>query len=124
MFSFGIFLLKVVFLQFLFGIIARLFMGIIARQTIKGSIANYLGVAIGFVTTFFVLTDCLSAEEIGLTRILVDAAMLFSSLAMLGSNSSIVRFFPYFKEADGSDHGFFAWAMLLPLVGFVVFCNH
>ena len=35
-------------------------MGIIARQTIKGSIANYLGVAIGFITTFFVLTDCLS----------------------------------------------------------------
>ena len=96
-------------------------MGIIARQTIKGSIANYLGVAIGFVTTFFVLTDCLTAEEIGLTRILVDAAMLFSSLAMLGTSSSIVRFFPYFKEADGSDHGFFAWAMLLPLVGFVIF---
>ncbi len=120
-FSFGLFLLKLVFLQILFCIIARLFMGIIARQTIKGSIANYLGVAIGFVTTFFVLTDCLTAEEIGLTRILVDAAMLFSSLAMLGTSSSIVRFFPYFKEADGSDHGFFAWAMLLPLVGFVIF---
>lgn len=96
-------------------------MGIIARQTIKGSIANYLGVAIGFITTFFVLTDCLSPAEVGLTRILVDAAVLFSSLAMLGSNSSIVRFFPYFKEADGNDHGFFAWAFLLPLVGFSLF---
>ncbi|MBQ7280975.1 MAG: polysaccharide biosynthesis C-terminal domain-containing protein [Bacteroidales bacterium] len=98
-----------------------LIMGVIARQTIKGSIANYLGIAIGFVTTFFVLTDCLSADEIGLTRILVDAAMLFSSLAMLGANNSIIRFYPYFKEEDGSDHGFFAWALLLPLVGFLLF---
>ena len=28
-------------------------MGVVVRQSIKGTIANYFGVAIGFITTFF-----------------------------------------------------------------------
>ena len=96
-------------------------MGVIARQSIKGALANYLGVIIGFITTFFVLTDCLSQEEIGLTRVMVDAAMLFSGLAQLGTNASILRFYPYFKDPDHRDHGFFGWSVLLPFIGFVLF---
>ncbi|MBR1798616.1 MAG: lipopolysaccharide biosynthesis protein [Bacteroidales bacterium] len=95
-------------------------MGVIAKQSIRGALANYAGVAIGFLTTFFVLTRCLTAEEVGMTRVMVDAAMLFSSLAQLGTNSSLVRFFPYFKDG-GKNHGVFGWAVLAPLVGFAVF---
>lgn len=95
-------------------------MGVIARQSIKGALANYLGVAIGFVTTFFVLTRYLTEEEVGLTRVMVDAAMLFSCLAQLGTNSSIVRFFPHFKD-DHGNHGIFGLSLLLPLVGFLLF---
>jgi len=95
-------------------------MGVIARQSIKGAIANYIGVGIGFFVSFFVLTRYLSQEEIGLTRVMVDAAILFSSLASLGANASIVRFFPHFK--DGSrHHGVFGWSVLLPLAGFALF---
>ena len=39
-------------------------MGIIAKQSIQGTIVTYLGVAVGFVTTFFVLTRFLSAERL------------------------------------------------------------
>lgn len=95
-------------------------MGVIARQSIKGALANYLGVAIGFVTTFFVLTDCLTQEEIGLTRTMVDAAMLFSSLAQLGTNASIIRFFPFFRD-DDRNHGIFGWSILIPFIGFSIF---
>lgn len=95
-------------------------MGIIAKQSIKGALANYLGVLIGAVTTFFVVTDLLTQEEIGLTRVMVDAAMLFAGLAQLGTNASILRFYPRFKDADSRDHGFFGWTLLLPLVGFSI----
>ncbi len=97
-------------------------MGVIARQSIKGALANYLGVAIGFVITFFVLTRYLTEEEVGLTRVMVDAAMLFSCLAQVGTNASIVRFFPHFKSREGLTlhHGFFGLAMLLPLAGFAL----
>ena len=118
-------------------------MGIIAKQSIQGTIVTYLGVAVGFVTTFFVLTRFLSAEEIGLARVLVDAATLFIGLAQLGTSSSIIRFYPHFKakgeehpktprsfsgtplgleaKGEGTDHGFFFWTLIVPLVGFALF---
>ena len=96
-------------------------MGVIIRQSIKGTLVNYLGVAIGFVTTFFVLTSYLNTEEVGLTRVLIDAAILFSSFAQIGTSSSIIRFFPYFKDEEGKNHGFFFWTLVVPVVGFVVF---
>ena len=98
-------------------------MGVIAKQSIKGALANYLGVLIGAVTTFFVVTDLLTREEIGLTRVMVDAAMLFAGLAQLGTNSSILRFYPRFHTPDNPelrDHGFFGWTLLLPLAGFSI----
>lgn len=95
-------------------------MGVIARQSIRGALANYLGVAIGFVTTFFVITRFLTTEEVGLTRVMVDAAMLFSSLAQLGSNSSLIRFFPHFKDRH-EHHGIFGLSLLVPMAGFFVF---
>ena len=94
-------------------------MGTIAQQSIRGAVANYAGVAIGFLTTFFVLTRCLSEEEVGLTRMMVDAATLFSSLAMLGTNSSLVRFFPLFDDGR-RNRGIFGWSLLVPAVGFLV----
>ena len=96
-------------------------MGIIAKQGIRGTIATYIGVAVGFVTPFFVLTRFLTTEEIGLARVLIDAATLFVGLAQLGTSTSIIRFFPYFKD-DRTNHGFFFWTILVPLVGFMIFC--
>lgn len=81
-------------------------MGIIIRQSVKGTVVSYVGIAIGFFTTFFVLTNFLTAEEIGLTRVLVDAATVFAGLAQLGTTSSAIRYYPYFKEGE-KDHGFF-----------------
>ena len=96
-------------------------MGIIAKQSIRGTIVTYLGIAVGVVTTFFVLTRFLTAEEIGLTRVLIDAATLFIGLAQLGTNSSIIRFYPYFSDGKKDDHGFFFWAIVVPFIGFVLF---
>ena len=97
-------------------------MGIIAKQSIRGTIVTYLGIAVGVVTTFFVLTRFLTTEEIGLARVLIDAATLFIGLAQLGTNASIIRFYPYFREKGcEEDHGFFFWAMVVPFIGFVVF---
>lgn len=95
-------------------------MGVIAKQSIKGALANYLGVIIGAFTTFFVVTDLLTQEEVGLTRVMVDAAMLFSGLAQLGTNASILRFYPRFKDPEHRDHGFFGWTLILPLIGFTI----
>jgi len=97
-------------------------MGIIAKQSIRGTIVTYLGIAVGVVTTFFVLTRFLTTEEIGLARVLIDAATLFIGLAQLGTNASIIRFYPYFQEKESDeDHGFFFWALVIPFIGFLIF---
>ena len=90
-------------------------MGIIARQSIKGTIVTYLGVFVGFLTTFFVLTRFLTTE-----------GTLFIGLAQLGTSSSIIRFFPYFNTRDKSQgvrdshNGFFFWTVVIPLFGFTL----
>ena len=93
----------------------------IAKQGFWGTVVTYLGVLIGFITTFFVLTRLLRTEDIGLVRVLIDTATLFIGLAQLGTTSSTIRFFPYFKTDDNKHHGFFFYTLLLPLVGFIIF---
>ena len=96
-------------------------MGIVARQSIKGTIATYIGVAVGIVTTFFIQTKALQPEQIGLIDILLQCSLLFSGLAQLGTNSSAMRYYPFFKDEEHRDHGFFGWTLLVPLIGFVLF---
>ena len=96
-------------------------MGIVARQSIKGTIATYIGVAVGIVTTFFIQTKALQAEQIGLIDILLQCSLLFGGLAQLGTNSSAMRYYPFFKDEEHRDHGFFGWTLLVPLVGFTLF---
>lgn len=96
-------------------------MGIVARQSIKGTLATYFGVAVGIVTTFFVQTKYLTTEEIGLVDVLLQSALLFSGLAQLGTNTSAMRYYPYFKDEEHRDHGFFGWTLIVPLMGFILF---
>ena len=96
-------------------------MGIVARQSIKGTIATYIGVAVGIVTTFFIQTKALQPEQIGLIDVLLQCSILFSGLAQLGTSSSAMRYYPFFKDEEHRDHGFFGWTLLVPLVGFALF---
>ena len=47
-----------------------------AKESISGTIVTYIGVGIGFLTTFFILAKFLTPEEIGLTRLLPELATL------------------------------------------------
>lgn len=96
-------------------------MGIVVRQSIKGTIMNYIGVAVGFITTFFVMTKYLTQEEVGLTRVMADAAILLSGLGALGTNTSALRYYPYFRDKNSRDHGFFGWTIIVPAIGFTIF---
>lgn len=96
-------------------------MGIVIRQSIKGTVINYIGAFLGFLTTFFVQTRFLSSEEIGLLSVLYEAGMMIAALAMLGTNSSAVRFFPFFKDKEKGHNGFFFYLLFFPFVGSLIF---
>ena len=59
-------------------------MGIVARQSIKGTIATYIGVAVGIITTFFIQTKALQPEQIGLIDVMLQCSILFAGLSQLG----------------------------------------
>ena len=96
-------------------------MGIIIRQSIKGTVVNYIGSFIGFLTTMFVLTEFLQPEEIGLARFFYEAAFLIAGFALLGVSGSAFRFFPYFQSEKNNHNGFFFYLVLLPTIGCLIF---
>jgi O-antigen/teichoic acid export membrane protein len=96
-------------------------MGVIIRQSIKGTIVTYIGAFIGFLTTMFIVTKFLEPEDIGLTRVIFEIATMFGLLAQLGTSSSAFRFFPYFKNKNNNNNGFFFYLMTIPFVGCILF---
>ena len=50
-----------------------------AKESIAGTIVTYIGVGIGFLTTFFILAKFLTPEEIGLTRLLPELASVIAT---------------------------------------------
>ncbi len=95
-------------------------MGIIQKQSIKGTIYSYLGVLIGFVTTGLLFPKILLTSEIGLLRILMSISVLFAQFASLGFNSVINRLFPYFRTSDKQHKGFLLMALAITFIGFLL----
>lgn len=101
---------------------------IAAKESITGTIVTYIGVGIGFLTTFFILAKFLTPEEIGLTRLLPELATQLSGLGMLGMTYSLSRYFPFFRDSetnphrpeDGPNHGFLYYVTVVGIIGAAV----
>ena len=72
-------------------------MGIIRKQSIFSSIFSYLGFAIGAINKLLIFPAFFSSKQIGLTTLLVDFGLVFSTVAMLGTNSITYKFFPFYN---------------------------
>ncbi|WP_429409943.1 lipopolysaccharide biosynthesis protein [Roseimarinus sediminis] len=96
-------------------------MGIVIRQTIKGTIWSYLGVIIGFITTSYFFPNYLTTEVVGLLGLLVSYSQLFGSLSLLGLPGVTSRLFSYFRNKENGHNGFLFIALLFHLAGIVLF---
>ncbi|HLN74826.1 MAG TPA: polysaccharide biosynthesis C-terminal domain-containing protein [Prolixibacteraceae bacterium] len=94
-------------------------MGVIKRQTIKGSIYSYLGIAIGFFYTILSI-KLLTPEQIGLTAILGSVSAVYSQFATLGFNRVIERLFPYFYDKEKKHNGFLFITIAVGMIGFII----
>lgn len=95
-------------------------MGIILRQSFKGTIALYMGVLLGYLNTLFLLPYFMTESEIGILRFILEAAVIFSTVVLIGSQNSLVRFYPRFKPHP-RDRGFAFMVYFIPVLGFVFF---
>jgi len=95
-------------------------MGIIKRQGIQNSIISYAGVLIGFFNVMVLFPRVLSEEQVGLTRVLPNIALVLAQLSALGFGSAGIKFFPFFRNKAFKHHNFLAFLLGVPLLGFSV----
>ncbi len=72
-------------------------MGIVRKQSILSSIFIYIGFAIGAINILILFPKYFTPEQIGLTRILLDVALLFATLCTLGAIPITLKFFPFYQ---------------------------
>ena len=73
-------------------------MGVVRKQSILSSIFTYIGFAIGAINILILFPKYFTTEQIGLTRILLDVALLFSTVCTMGSIPLTLKFFPFYKS--------------------------
>ncbi len=95
-------------------------MGIIQRQSIKGSIYLYAGACLGFLNLAILAPKIFTLDQIGLTQVLVSMATIFAQLGTLGFNSITSRLFPYFRSDKDKHNGFLFIQTMVGLIGFLV----
>jgi O-antigen/teichoic acid export membrane protein len=94
-------------------------MGVIKRQSIKYSIVNIVGLAIGMLSTLYVYPRVLA--ENGLVRMLLDTGMVLFSVLTFGANTVAIRFFPIFQDKNKGHNGFLPLLLTLTCIGCLLF---
>ena len=95
-------------------------MGIIIRQSARGTILTYIGTFIGFITTGVIIPKVLSTNQVGLTQILIAYTLVFVQLGSLGFNNVTTRMFTYFRDDRSKHNGFLFIALTVTLTGFLL----
>ena len=95
-------------------------MGIIAKQSIKGSVYTYAGAALGFISTGLLMPKFFAAEQIGLINLLIAITAIFSQFGGLGFVGVLSRLFPYFRDEEKKHNGVLSLGVIVSFVGFIV----
>jgi O-antigen/teichoic acid export membrane protein len=99
-------------------------MSVIQKQSIQSSVVIMIGFAIGAVNIILIAPKVLTAEQLGLTRIITDAGITLASMCTLGSLPVINKFFPFYKSyltPEQNDLPFIT--LVVCLAGFIVMCG-
>ena len=95
-------------------------MGIIIKQSLKGSIWSYLGLVVGYINVGLIMPTFFMTDQIGLVQLFVAITTIFTNFSSLGFGSVINRLFPEFRNPNEKHHGFFGILVLVALAGFFI----
>lgn len=95
-------------------------MGIIKRQSIKDTIAQYIGIAIGYLNIGILFPAFLSAAQIGLYSFLNSTAHMLMTLTSLGTPATLIRFTPQFSSQASTYRWFLKWVGQRFLLGVLI----
>ncbi len=92
-------------------------MGIIQRQGLKNTVVTFTGILLGFISLLYIQPLFLTAEEIGLTRVLFNFSSLIGVFLPLGIGVITVKYFPMFRNPSNGHNGFFGLILLFMAIG-------
>ncbi len=95
-------------------------MGIIIRQSLKSSIASYLGIAIGTLNLMVLFPRLFEEEQFGLTQVMISISMVLSQFSEFGGSNIINKYFPYFRDDKNKHNGMIFWLLALGLIFYAV----
>ncbi len=96
-------------------------MGLVKRQTFKGTVYSFIGVGLGFVTTGLLFPKLFTTEQNGLLKLLISYSVIFSQICTLGFNNVTTKFFPYFRNNDNGHNGFTVLLIIVQAIGYLFF---
>jgi O-antigen/teichoic acid export membrane protein len=95
-------------------------MGIVVKQSIRNSIFLFSGVGLGALNVLILFPLFLSTEVFGLTKILLDIAVLGGSVASLGMPTVFVKYMPKFRSKDKSEPGLLRFVLKISAIGIII----
>jgi O-antigen/teichoic acid export membrane protein len=95
-------------------------MGIIIRQSLKSSFANFLGAGLGAFNILWLFPQFLTKAEIGMIALLEGLALSGMALGSLGVYNITDRFFPRFKTENRHHHGYLFFLSAYLGLGFLL----
>ena len=96
-------------------------MGIIKKDALKTTIISYLGLILGYVNKGVLFLIFLSTEQIGLLSLIVSIGLLFAQFSNLGMSYTVWRFFPFLRNKEKHNFGFFQFSLIITFIGIVLF---
>jgi O-antigen/teichoic acid export membrane protein len=94
--------------------------GIILRQSIKGTIYTYFGAFLGFINVAVLMQYFLAPEEVGLVNLLIAISIIFAQFSSLGFNQVTTRLFSYFRDNQKKHNGFLFIAVSTAMAGYLI----
>jgi O-antigen/teichoic acid export membrane protein len=80
-------------------------LGLIAKEGSRNVVLMYLGAVLGAINTILLYPNILPSEEYGMINSLMSVAILISGISAFGSNSSVIKFIPYFRDNENKNNG-------------------
>lgn len=98
-------------------------MGIIQKQSIRSSLLIFVGFALGAFNILFLAPKILTAEQLGLTRMITDVGLTLATFCTLGSIPVIYKFSPFYKAYLPSRKNDLPFITLVTcIIGFIIIC--
>ncbi len=97
-------------------------MGVIIKNSVKATIINFIGAALGMISLLIIQTSFLTPEQVGILRLITDKAILLLPFILLGIHSSSSRYYFHFENDKKLYGSFMTFILGTPLIMFALGC--